>query len=156
MYISDEVVKATEKDAQKDPASKRVFDLTSLINEKTSELNRLQGELFVAKKELPTPNIKWRDSVKWCLEIDSENPRYFLKSTVGVYNCIAFKHGIDITADIRNKIATTLSQLFMEKILIGRYMHGNTLYYGMAKFFKENLTDLKDEYIEQLDKLILQ
>ena len=151
--ISPAVEEATKKYLETDETAKKIADLSDAIKEKELAIYELENKLSLAKKTRPDVTIKWRDSVKWCLEIDSKNFRYFLKSAAGVYKCIAFKHKVDITPDIRNKIATTLSLMFKEGT-IGRILHNNTHYYGLKEFFNDDLTDLKDEFKKDIERLI--
>jgi hypothetical protein len=154
--ISEAVIEATKAELSKYPGGQKFFDIKEGISTKETELAKLKAELLIAKVSLPVIPIKWRESVRWCIEIDSKNPSYFLKSSQSVYNCVAFKHNIEaITPDIKNKIATTLSMLFNEGKEIGRLTLNGIHYYGMKEFFKDNLIELKDEYKKNLDRLIL-
>ncbi|RKR83875.1 hypothetical protein BDD43_4090 [Mucilaginibacter gracilis] len=152
--LSNAVIQATEKELEKDPVAKEIAEIIDEIAVKKSEITDLEAKLHVAKGKRPDVQIKWRESIKWCLDIDSENPRYFIKNAAGVYKCIAFKHTIDITAEIKTKITVTLSSLFKDK-QIGRVMHNGVYYYGIKEFFKDGLEELKDNYVSNLDKLIL-
>lgn len=97
--------------------------------------------------------IRWKDSIKWCLEVDKENPFYFIKNTAYVAKCIANKHGVEITRDIKNKISTTLSVMYNQKE-IGRIQYNGNTFYGLPEFFEaENLDVLKKEYQAGLDNL---
>ena len=149
-YISREIVEATIREVAYNPPVKEVIDISMAIAEKETELLKLKGQLAVAKMSMPSTNIKWRDSIRWCLDVDAQNKHYFVKNTASVYRCIAFKHGIDVTSDIRNKIATTLSSLYMEKEFVGRITHYNTLYYGVSTLFNKDENGfyslLKPEY----------
>lgn len=154
IFISPEIKEATKKGLQADPLAQEIDQLNNEINLKTSEINQLQDKLNRFKMERASLPIKWRSSTLWCLTIDADNFRFFLKSTAGVYKCVAFKNKVDITSDMKNKVAVTLAGLFKEK-MIGRISHNGNFYYGLPKFFKDNLTELKDEYKDDLDRLIL-
>lgn len=151
--ISPAVIRSLDDDLAKNPRAKLLYDINLEISQKEQEIAELKYKLDFNKSFIPVGDIKWRDSIRWCLEIDADNSSYFLKNSVAVYKCIAFKHGIDISSDIKNKIATTLSMLFKERDEVGRISYNNTFYYGVSKFFKEGLTELKNEYINDLKKL---
>jgi hypothetical protein len=152
--VSDEVRIETKAELLKDDYASRIDSFDTKIATLEAEIDNLKYERDRVKKQRPLVVIKWRDSVKWCLEVDAENFRYFLKSTPGVYLCIGFKHKVEITSDIKNKIAVTLASLFKEKV-IGRYDYKGTYLYGLTKFFNDDLTDLKEEYKSRLDRLII-
>jgi hypothetical protein len=154
-YISPAVVHAAKKEIEKDPAAQTIDKMQKDLVSKEYDVLKLKHDLNFAKAQRGDVKIKWRESIDWCLTIDSNNPKYFLKNSAGVSLCIGFKHTIDIDTNIKNKIATTLSGLFKEGT-IGRITIGSTHYYGLLKFFKKNdLTELKDEYKADLVKLLL-
>jgi hypothetical protein len=152
--ISDAIRSASQAELSKDKYANRISSLDFQINALEGQLQFLKIERDQLIKERPPVIIKWRESIRWCLEIDSENYRYFLKSTSGVYQCIAFKHKVDITGDIKNKISVTLAALFKEKT-IGRISYEGIYLYGLTKFFTDDLSDLKDEYKAGLNRLII-
>lgn len=152
--ISEEIRQATNREIAYDENALEINDLELKVSKLETDLRVYEHLLDLARKKRPKISIKWRDSIKWCLTVDSRNPRFFLKSTPGVYKCIAFKHKVEITSDIKNKIAVTLSALYKEKI-IGRYEYHETYIYGLKEFFNDDLTDLKEEYKIGLDRLYL-
>jgi len=152
--ISPEIKVATIEAASQDPFLSRITNIERKISDHKLEIVFLEDELRQVKEERPNVSIKWRESIRWCLEVDSENWRYFLKNTSAVYKCIVYKHKVDLTADIKNKIAVTLSALYKEKI-IGRIEYNGMHLYGLTKFFNDDLTDLKEEHKSGLDKLLL-
>lgn len=154
MNISPEMEKATSAEMSFDPFVSRIMRIERDVEEYQHKIDFLNLELEDIQEKRPVVSIKWRDSIKWCLEIDSGNWRYFLKTTAGVYKCIAYKNRIELTPDIKNKIAITLSLLYKDKV-IGRIMYNGSYLYGLPKFFNDDLTELKEEYKSGLDKLIL-
>jgi len=153
-YISPEIEAATKKAWEGDPLAKEIEEINRTIETKASEIAELEGKLNRFKTERAALPIKWRHSTLWCLAVDEKNRRYFLKTTPGVYKCVAFKNQIDVTPDMKNKVAVTLANLFKDG-KIGRIYHNGTYYYGLRKFFTEDLTQLKDEYLSDLDKLVI-
>jgi len=149
--ISPAIQKAAEDIMLNDAGARQIDELSKQKEIKISELEEIDYQLNKIKSKRKV-DIRWRDSVKWCLEVDSRNPSYFLKNAAGVYNCIAFKHKIDITPDMKNKIATTLSSLFKEKT-IGRIMHDGSFHYGISQFFNDELNEIKEEYKINLSNL---
>ena len=147
--ISPDIIAATEKEIENDPIALQIDQISKEISEKESRIIDLQAQLFVIKSKRPVVKIKWRDSIKWCLEIDAANKIYFLKSGAGVYKCIAFKHKVDITSEIKNKINISLSSLFKEGT-IGRIQYNGVFYYGLTKFFNDDLITLKQQYVSDL------
>jgi hypothetical protein len=130
-----------------------VSRLTAQISNLEKELSQHESELnYLKKKNAETIVIRWKESIKWCLEVDADNPYYFIKKPLFVSKCIAKKHGVEITTDIKNKISTTLSIMFNQG-LIGRIQYNGASYYGLPKFFKKNLTELKEEYKDKLEML---
>ena len=152
--ISSDIVQATEISLQRDPDAKEINDISIEIDAIESELDSLKAKLYVKQKRRQDIAVKWRNDAIWCLEVDSNNPRYFLKSAAGVYKCIAFKHKIEINPDMKNKVTITLASLFKEK-KIGRIKIGSSSYYGLTKFFKDDLGELTNEARINIDKLIL-
>jgi hypothetical protein len=152
--ISPAMQEATKNILLHDPIASEIDLISNEIDTKKSELNHLTAKLNLLQSERPPVKIPWRSSVDWCLTVDADNYRYFLKSSAGVYKCVAFKHKVPISADIKNKVAITLSSLFKEGS-IGRISINGIHYYGLLKFFKEdNLTELKDEFKDDLTRLM--
>lgn len=124
------------------------------IREQETSVRDLEARLSAAKFTLQelirinteNTNIPLKESAVWCLTVDSENPSYFLKTPVFVSKCIAYKHGVELTRDIKNKIASTLSLMYSQGE-VGRIAINGKNYYGLAKFFKAgNMTELKNEF----------
>lgn len=134
------------------------------IKAQETKINGLQATIEAAKFELQEMkrinaiglNIQWQDSVKWCMELNTDVPAYFIKTPAFFSECIAIKHGVEITRDMKNKISTTLSVMF-NKGLAGRIEKGTQTYYGSPTFFKKDkegrLTELKSMYKEWSNKL---
>lgn len=152
--ISPQLIEATKKILLADPFAKKIDDINEQINDSQLSISKLETELAIVKSKRPPIVIKWRRSIEWCLEVDSQNKKYFLKNSPGVCNCIAFKHKVDLTPDIKNKIATTLSMMFRDQ-LIGRLLIDGTYYYGLPTFFEKDLKTLKKEYLKDVKQLIL-
>jgi len=150
--ISPEIIAATNEELKRDPVAKEISELNDEITKKQAEIINLEAKLYIVKSNHKV-SIRWRESVIWCLTIDSLNYRYFVKNVAGVYKCIAFKHKVDITAEIKTKINATLSSLFKDNI-IGRTEYKGAYFYGLKKFFKDGLEELKDEHKSGLDRLI--
>lgn len=135
-------------------------DIISDIRKKERTIEFMEKEVAKMKFELQqlkqlnanTVSIQWKGSSQWCLEVDAHNPSYFLKTPAFVAKCIAWKHAVEVTRDIKNKIATTLSTMFNQG-LIGRIQHNGKTYYGIPKFFKGDMTTLKREYQNWLEDL---
>ncbi len=153
-YISPEMASATNESLASDPTGARISSIEHEVFNLQLSLGLLESEREELVKQRGKIQIKWRDSIKWCLEIDSRNPRFFLKTAAGVYKCIAFKNKVELTPDIKNKISITLSALYKEKV-IGRYLYNGMHIYGLKDFFNDTLTDLKEEYKSNLDGLFL-
>lgn len=119
--------------------------------------DKLQSTLFKLQelKRINAANItiQWKESIKKCLEIESTETGYFLKTPSFISNCVAWTHGVELTRDIKNKIATTLSIMFNQGF-IGRIQHNGKTYYGISKYFKSDLTTLKRDYIDWVKDLI--
>lgn len=93
--VSDEVKSEADAELLKDEFASRIDSIDKQIAGLEVELDTLKFERDMVVKQRPPVVIKWRDSIKWCLQVDSQNPRYFLKSTPGVYKCIAYKHKVE-------------------------------------------------------------
>ena len=96
--------------------------------------------------------IQWKESIKNCLDYSLDNPNYFLRTPAFISDCVAWTYGVELTRDIKNKIATTLSIMFNQG-LIGRIKHNGKTFYGNSKFFESDMETLKKKYIEWVDKL---
>lgn len=132
---------------------KDIKEKEELIAKSESELAKQKFELQELKRlNASTITIQWKESVKWCLSVDQGNLKYFIKTPAFVAKCIAQKHGVDVTRDIKNKIATTLSAMFNAK-LIGRISYEGKTYYGLPEIFEKDLTTLKAVYSNYLSQL---
>jgi hypothetical protein len=154
LEISPEIKEATKIGFEADPVAKEIDAINNEISEKQRELYNLQDKLNRFKTERGDIKIPWRQSALWCLDVDKNNPHYFLKSASGVYKCVAYKNKVDITPDMKNKVAVTLAALYNAD-KIGRIYHCGNHYYGLLEFFKDGKDELKEEYKQQLVKLIL-
>lgn len=131
----------------------QIMEKEKLISELENQLSKEKYELIRMKEQnAQDVVIRWKESINWCITVDSENPYYFIKTPTYISKCIASKHGVEVTRDIKNKIATNLSQMFKQK-LIGRIQHGGASYYGLTKFFKNDRITLKKEYEPLLEKV---
>lgn len=141
------------KEAEEPSLLTKILAKEQEIIELTNKLADAKYELVKMKQEnAENIVIRWKESINWCITVDSDNPYYFIKTPAFISKCIAAKHGVEITRDIKNKIATNLSQMFNQG-LIGRIQHGGASYYGLTKFFKNDLVTLKKEYETFLDRL---
>ena len=122
-------------------------------NELNTNLNRVAFELQELKRlNAANITIRWKEAVKQCIFQESVQPMYFLKTPAFISNCVAWTYGVDVTRDIKNKVATTLSIMFTNKEL-GRIQHNGKTYYGETKFFKPDLVTLKREFKEWVEDL---
>lgn len=152
--ISQEIIEAKEEELQNDSMVHDILELEEKIDAEEKKVVLLKAELsYLKNKRAESITIKWRESIMWCLSVDVKNPFYFIKSSVGVHKCIAYKHSIEITADIKNKIATTLSMMFKEQKHIGRIEHNGTFYYGLKELFEDDYVTLKKEYRKKMKEL---
>ncbi len=143
------------------PTSVNTAKILEDIRAKESLIERLDEELRTAQYDLQelkrinaaNTTIQWKESIKNCLEIEAEQTSYFLKTPAFISECVAWTHGVELTRDIKNKIATTLSVMFNQK-LIGRIQHNSKTYYGLSKYFKTDLITLKREYTDWVEDLI--
>lgn len=135
-------------------------DILSEINAKEKQVKELETTLAKTKFELQelkrinagNVTIGWKESIKWCLTVDINNGYFFVKTPAFVAKCIASKHGVEITRDIKNKISTTLS-IMHNQGLIGRLQHNGKSFYGMPELFKKDLVTLKPENAKIVDEL---
>lgn len=152
--VSEAIKHATQIVLEKDAAAKQIATIENEIENKRKEITQLEADLYVLRKNRPAVNIKWRDSIMWCLTVDSDDPSYFLKTTAGVYTCVAYKHKVEVDADMKSKVGSTLSLMFRQN-LIGRYQHTNgDHYYGLSEYFESDLITLKKKYGKNVDKLL--
>lgn len=134
------------------------IDLITQIRKLESRIENLQKSLVKYQYELEKAevdvkhlrslntaqtNIKWREAIIHCLEVDEGSKLFTLKSAMSVSNCIVKKYAISIDRDTKNKIASTLSFLFTNG-KIGRTKEAS--YYGLLKFFEDDRTTLKPKY----------
>lgn len=136
-HIPPSIVAAKEKSVP-DPMLKEVSDLEKTVEEKERSLRHMRADLLALKdKRRKELKLAHRENAIWCLEIDEDNPFYFLKSSKGVAMCIAFKNSIDADADLKSKTATALSWLYLNG-QIGRVDYNDKRYYGVLKHFKKD------------------
>jgi len=115
------------------------------ISDYQFELDKTEAELkHLRSLNTAQTNIKWREAIIHCLEVDADTKSFALKSAMSVSNCIVKKYAISVDRDTKNKIATTLSFLFNNG-KIGRTLDS---YYGLLIFFEDDRTTLKSEYSE--------
>lgn len=135
-------------------------DILSEIKSKEEQVKELEAILAKTKFELQelkrinagNVTIGWKESIKWCLSVDIDNSYFFVKTPAFVAKCIASKHGVEVTRDIKNKISTTLS-IMHNQSLIGRVQHNGKSFYGMPELFKKDLVTLRPENIKIVDEL---
>lgn len=143
------------------PTTFNAAEILKEIRKKEDELQNLDEQyravLFELQKlrrvNAANITIQWKESIKNCLGSEPEEPGYFLRTPAFISNCVAWEHGVEITRDIKNKIATTLSLMFNQG-LVGRIQHNNKTYYGLPKYFKNDLTTLKKEYSSWVESLM--
>src|ERR1035438_3294019 len=114
------------------PTTFNKTEILKEIREKEDQLQRLLAEYNNTEyklKELRRINaanttIQWKESIKNCLDysLENENKNYFLRTPAFVATCVAYKYGVELTRDIKNKISTTLSIMFHQSA-IGRMQH---------------------------------
>lgn len=137
-------------------ASKMLED----IRKKEALIEELEDKLHTATFELQelqrvnaaNITIQWKESIKKCLEIEVDEKPFFLKTPAFISGCVAWSYGVPLTRDIKNKVATTLSVMFNQK-LIGRIQYSSKTYYGNAHYFKNDLETLKKDYVEWINEL---
>lgn len=133
---------------------KEIREKESLINELTEKFHATKFELGELKRiNAANTTIQWKESIKNCLTDESIQSSYFLKTPAFISNCVSWTYGVELTRDIKNKIATTLSVMFNQG-LIGRVSHNGKTYYGLDKFFEKDMTTLKKKYAEWVEDLI--
>lgn len=126
----------------------QIADTEKAIKNMEQDLHLKKAELSFLKKQVSkNAGIKWRESIIWCL--DTKQKELFIKTPLFISKCISQKHNVQVNRDIKNKIATTLSLMFGLK-LIGRISHEGVTYYGLPKYFKDDMTTLKREFISYL------
>lgn len=146
-------------------ATSVMSDIKNQIAEKENSIAALKDKLhmekaaldLLRKKESDGANIKWRESIIWCLKVDLNKPRFYVKTPVYISACISKKHQIEINKDVKNKIATTLSTMFNRR-LIGKMEKDGKSYYGILEIFEKdsegNYTILKSKYSAWAENLM--
>lgn len=129
---------------------KEIREKEALVKELTEKLSSANFDLQELRKlNAANITIQWKESINICVELDADSPGYFLKTPAFISNCVAWNYGVEVTRDIKNKVATNLSQMYNQK-LIGRIDHNGKTYYGDKKFFEPDkkgaLIILKDKY----------
>lgn len=133
------------------------------VHEKEKEINDLEKRLSaliydvqeMRKNNAANISIPWKDSIKDCLYTEKgapDYPNYFLKTPAFISNCVAWTYGVELTRDIKNKIASTLSFMFKEGA-VGRIQHNGKTYYGLPQFFKDDLVTIKKEFQNKIAEL---
>ncbi|WP_028787528.1 hypothetical protein [Terrimonas ferruginea] len=156
--ISPEMQKQVSDHLKNDPVAKEIADKELLLHQKKNELIELEGELSILKKKRPEIDLRYRESINWCLTIDSENPYYFLKSKEGLVRCVEYKHKYKLTQGQNSAFGAVLSTLFKEN-KVGRITpeHMDVFFYGLPEMFDEDkngqLTILKKKYQKNVHKL---
>jgi hypothetical protein len=134
---------------QSDPEAKLIADISEEVKAKSDELIELKAKLQVLEQKRPEISIPYRESIMWCLNVDSTNPYYFLKSKEGLVKCVQYKHKAKLTHKQNNAFGSVLSMLFKEG-KIGRITHFDMFFYGLPNMFEKDefglLTILKEEY----------
>lgn len=143
---------------QEDHLLVEVKELETTISEREKELRYLKSDLDVLKvKRRKSLKISHRESAMWCIEVDQDNPDFFLKTSKGVATCVAIKNNLgEVDADLKSKTASALSWLFLNNEA-GRIDHNDTRYYGVLKHFSlgkdGHYSVLKPSMIKKLDGL---
>lgn len=149
-FISPNVIESFKHESDPDAIAIKEQEESIEISEKNIAMQKADLQ-YRKEKRAKQIVIKWRESILWCLDVD-DNPEFFLKTALALSECVAYKNAIDVNADIKLKIGTTLS--IMHRIgKIGRISFRNSSYYGLAKYFNEDLQTLKPEYEKNLKKL---
>ena len=133
---------------------KKTFEKQLLVEQLKEQLSQAEYDLQELKKaNAANISIQWKESIRWCLESSSNDSSYFIKTPSFISDCVVWKHGVEVTKDIKNKIATTLSLMFNQGE-IGRIQKNGKTYYGLAKFFKKDMISLKAEYVDWFNDLL--
>jgi hypothetical protein len=156
LNVSNKVKESVDQYLQSHPEVRRIAEIEEQIHNKKMELIDLEVELTSLQKKRPEIQIEYRRSIMWCLEIDADNPHYFLKSKEGLVKCVEYKHKIKLTAKQNNSFGGILSGMFKDR-LIGRITHFNMFFYGLTSLFEKddegNFTILKKKYEKNLPVL---
>lgn len=118
-----------------------ILRLEKEFDENEKKQRQLQTEINYKKSKL---NISWQVFIQQCLE--TRKDFYALKTPAQISTCISINFGFAPTREMKNNIATTLSNLFYDE-KIGRISINNKSYYGLSKYFNSDLTTLKPKYI---------
>lgn len=156
LQVSDKVKQSVNQYLQTHPEAKLIADIEDQIYYKKMEIIDLEARLTVLQRKRPEINLEYRKSIIWCLEIDVDSPRYFLKSKEGLVRCVEYKHKIKITAKQNNTFGGILSGMFKDG-LVGRITHFDMYFYGLPQLFEKNdeghYTLLKKKYEKNLPAL---
>jgi hypothetical protein len=154
--ISTELKQAVDKYLENDPNAKTIAEAEQKVIDMRNALIDQESELEALKKKRPEVTIKYRDSINWCLEIDADNPFYFLKSKEGLVKCVEYKNKTKLTPSQNNSFGGILSTMFKEG-LIGRIMYTDVYFYGLKSMFEKDekgfLTKLKKKYEKNVPDL---
>lgn len=136
-HIPTSIIEAT-KAAPKDDMLIEIDNMTKYLEETERELRHKKADLEELKrKRREEIKLAYRESTMWCVKIDQNNPWYFLKTSMGIAHCIAYKNSVDLDKEIKSKSATALSWLFLNK-QIGRVAYNGTNWYGVLDHFVQD------------------
>lgn len=156
--VSPGVKQSVNEILQTDPQLQEISNIEEAIHERQMEIIDLEAELDKLQKKRPTVNLEYRESVRWCLNADADNPSYFLKNKESLVRCIEYRHRIDVTPQQNNTIGSVLSSMYKAG-LIGRTERSNSegFFYGIIKFFEKDsdgqYSILKKKYEKDLLKV---
>lgn len=151
-----ELINHVERYLNDDPQAKEIATLQTSIKQKRREVIEMESTLTVLEKTRPKISIPYRDSIMWCLQVDSTNPYYFLKSKQGLVKCVEYKHKAKLTTGQKNALGSVLSMMYNER-KIGRISHFDMYFYGLPEMFEKDgenpLTELKEDYKQYVNQL---
>jgi hypothetical protein len=102
---------------------------------------------YIKEVQVKNTIIKWRDEIRACLGIDDDTEDELYTAT-DIARCVAIRHGLDVTSDMKNKISTTLSIMHRSGDIGRIQQESGKSYYGVVRLFDETLKNLKPEYQE--------
>lgn len=139
MALSSEILnyQLSEVD-QRSIAEIKMLENEYAENEKKQRF--LKTEIDFKKSKL---NISYQPLVMQCLAVGQD---YFaLKTPIQVSNCVSLSFEIETSREMKNVIATTLSNLFHDK-RVGKIQINGKSYYGLPEYFNSDMVTVKAKY----------
>ena len=137
ILVSDEIKQSVDAFLQAHPDAKQIAEVEKQILERKMEVIDLEASLTVLQRKRPEINIPYRSSILWCLDVDKNNPHYFLKSKEGLVKCVEYKYRIKLNAKQNNSFGGTLTIMFQNN-LVGRIKYLDMYFYGLIDFFNKD------------------